>query len=453
VGIKDVDEMKLLTRPTEQGWMLKKGNRAIQGYHKRWVEIQASGVLTYFKSPKGIAHGSINLRTSAIHADHDALVLDIDSGKNIYHFKLENTADFNRWITAIEFFGLFHAQRDMDTEENAQAEEYSKRSSRVANIEGSIAESPFEGDYRAIEAVVELLKTKLEPIVDSIDEKKDFGNVIHETKQIVDKLIQKLQAIAERQALDEKESTVAMQRTEAAFLACLNDNNRIRRNHGMETVERSQFYLDDVTTYPALRTIRASFSNLTSKSLDRSSEIYYDVEDGMENSFDGESRSSSMISRDCDNIIIEEETEVHSNDKNLNNTGNIETSSLNIISPEAKAKKVVVIAQSRTKLPFPAASMDDFNFFGILRNNIGKDLSTISMPIYLNEPISVLQKLCEELEYSELLDKAAITLDPVDRMCIIAGFYVSAYASTVHRAGRKPVFLFYLVQPNAWRNI
>ena len=50
-----------------------------------------------------------------------------------------------------------------------------------------------------------------------------------------------------------------------------------------------------------------------------------------------------------------------------------------------------------------------------LCKNIGKDLSKISMPVTLNEPLSALQRLCEELEYSELLDKAAAADSQVDR--------------------------------------
>ncbi|KAI8913573.1 Oxysterol-binding protein [Gorgonomyces haynaldii] len=92
----------------------------------------------------------------------------------------------------------------------------------------------------------------------------------------------------------------------------------------------------------------------------------------------------------------------------------------------------------RTKLPAPAVSMEGFSFLGILRNNVGKDLSTVAMPIILNEPINLLQKLCEELEYSYLLDKAAATTDPVERLATIAGFVVSGFASSVHRAARKP---------------
>ena len=60
------------------------------------------------------------------------------------------------------------------------------------------------------------------------------------------------------------------------------------------------------------------------------------------------------------------------------------------------------------------------------------------MPVTLNEPLSVLQRLCEELEYSELLDKAAGLSDPVERMTYVAAFAVSAYGYCTARAGHKP---------------
>lgn len=60
------------------------------------------------------------------------------------------------------------------------------------------------------------------------------------------------------------------------------------------------------------------------------------------------------------------------------------------------------------------------------------------MPVALNEPLNLLQRLCEELEYSELLDKAAEVEDPYERMVYVAAFAVSAYASSYSRAGNKP---------------
>ncbi|XP_023657456.1 oxysterol-binding protein-related protein 6 isoform X4 [Paramormyrops kingsleyae] len=92
----------------------------------------------------------------------------------------------------------------------------------------------------------------------------------------------------------------------------------------------------------------------------------------------------------------------------------------------------------RMCLPAPSPDTSNINLWNILRNNIGKDLSKVSMPVELNEPLNTLQHMCEELEYSELLDKAAETEDPYERMVIVAAFAVSGYSSTYYRAGSKP---------------
>ncbi|XP_048341368.1 oxysterol-binding protein-related protein 6 isoform X2 [Sphaerodactylus townsendi] len=92
----------------------------------------------------------------------------------------------------------------------------------------------------------------------------------------------------------------------------------------------------------------------------------------------------------------------------------------------------------RTCLPSPCPDTSNINLWNILRNNIGKDLSKVSMPVELNEPLNTLQHLCEELEYSELLDKAAESDDVYERMVLIAAFATSGYASTYYRAGSKP---------------
>ncbi|XP_067112564.1 oxysterol-binding protein-related protein 3a isoform X1 [Osmerus mordax] len=92
----------------------------------------------------------------------------------------------------------------------------------------------------------------------------------------------------------------------------------------------------------------------------------------------------------------------------------------------------------RSALPAPSPSTGGVSLWNILRNNIGKDLSKVAMPVQLNEPLNTLQRLCEELEYSELLDTANHTKDPYQRMVYVATFAVSAYASSFFRAGSKP---------------
>jgi len=45
--------------------------------------------------------------------------------------------------------------------------------------------------------------------------------------------------------------------------------------------------------------------------------------------------------------------------------------------------------------------------WNVLKNNLGKSLSRITLPLVFNEPLSFLQRCVEDLEYSHILDTAA----------------------------------------------
>uniref|UniRef100_H3CXL4 Oxysterol-binding protein n=1 Tax=Tetraodon nigroviridis TaxID=99883 RepID=H3CXL4_TETNG len=92
----------------------------------------------------------------------------------------------------------------------------------------------------------------------------------------------------------------------------------------------------------------------------------------------------------------------------------------------------------RTTLPSTCPDNSHVGLMTILYNNIGKDLARVSMPAALNEPVNLLQRLCEELEYSELLDTANNTPDPYQRMVYIAAFAISGYATATFRNRYKP---------------
>ncbi len=44
----------------------------------------------------------------------------------------------------------------------------------------------------------------------------------------------------------------------------------------------------------------------------------------------------------------------------------------------------------------------------ILTKAIGIDVTAITLPVTLNEPASFLMRLCEQIQYSDLLDKVTI---------------------------------------------
>jgi hypothetical protein len=63
-------------------------------------------------------------------------------------------------------------------------------------------------------------------------------------------------------------------------------------------------------------------------------------------------------------------------------------------------------SKRRSKLPEPVEKERSFSLWSMIKDNVGKDLTRVCLPVYFNEPISSLQKCFEDLEYSFLLDRA-----------------------------------------------
>ncbi|EJT80428.1 hypothetical protein GGTG_00427 [Gaeumannomyces tritici R3-111a-1] len=99
---------------------------------------------------------------------------------------------------------------------------------------------------------------------------------------------------------------------------------------------------------------------------------------------------------------------------------------------------ITTVVKRRTTVP--AATMLPPSLIAFVRKNVGKDLSTISMPVSSNEPISLLQRMAEQLEYAHLLDAAARQKQARDRLLYVTAFAISQFSSVRarERAIRKP---------------
>ncbi|KAL7134984.1 hypothetical protein ABFS83_11G062400 [Erythranthe nasuta] len=90
----------------------------------------------------------------------------------------------------------------------------------------------------------------------------------------------------------------------------------------------------------------------------------------------------------------------------------------------------------RDNLPEPKEKEKPVGLWSIIKDNIGKDLSGVCLPVYFNEPLSSLQKCFEDLEYSNLVDGAlewGKQGNDLMRILNVAAFAVSGYASTEGR--------------------
>ena len=63
-------------------------------------------------------------------------------------------------------------------------------------------------------------------------------------------------------------------------------------------------------------------------------------------------------------------------------------------------------------------------------------MTKMTLPVSFNEPTSLLQRVAEDMEYTDLLDTAASRPDSSERMVYVAAFAASEYASTIGRVAK-----------------
>jgi hypothetical protein len=73
----------------------------------------------------------------------------------------------------------------------------------------------------------------------------------------------------------------------------------------------------------------------------------------------------------------------------------------------------------------------------VIKDSVGQDLSRVTVPVYFNEPLSMLQKFAEVMEYQDLLVKANSVEDEALRLIYVAVFILGQYhASGTHRVAK-----------------
>ncbi|CAM6008123.1 unnamed protein product [Sphagnum balticum] len=90
----------------------------------------------------------------------------------------------------------------------------------------------------------------------------------------------------------------------------------------------------------------------------------------------------------------------------------------------------------RKSLPQPKEKEKSVSLWSMIKDNIGKDLSKVCLPVYFNEPISSLQRCFEDVEYAYLLDRAyeyGRRGNSLMRILYVGAFAVSGYSSTEGR--------------------
>ncbi|KAG7206042.1 hypothetical protein KM043_003443 [Ampulex compressa] len=134
-------------------------------------------------------------------------------------------------------------------------------------------------------------------------------------------------------------------------------------------------------------------------------------------------------------LIVTDSTAVQS-PTSASNTDELDNTAWQSNNGSSGSTGVTAVSSKKRRTRVPDKPNYPLNLWSIMKNCIGKDLSKIPMPVNFSEPLSMLQRLTEDYEYAEILDRAAECSDSYEQMAYVAAFTISSYSTTAARTGK-----------------
>uniref|UniRef100_A0A4W5P5H8 Oxysterol-binding protein n=1 Tax=Hucho hucho TaxID=62062 RepID=A0A4W5P5H8_9TELE len=369
---------------TYKGWLYKWTNY-LKGYQRRWF-VLSNGLLSYYRTQAEMAHtcrGTISLTTAHIEVG-DACHLVLTSGGRSYHLKATSDGESQRWVSALQ-----------------QAKANASHMMHQSDDSGDEAPVP-QPDRALTQGALKTLASKLDDLSTCNELIGKHGAALQRSLSELEDLrtatdgTDKLKTVNERATLFRITSN-AMINACRDFLDVAETHSR-RWQRALQYEREQRHHLEETIEQLAKQ----------HNSLERA---WREAPNGGDGTQEGD---ASDENEDTEFFDAMEDSPAFITDSGSNNV---------------QLRRV-----RRSRIPNkPNYSL---NLWSIMKNCIGKELSKIPMPVNFNEPLSMLQRLTEDLEYSDLLDRAARCESSLEQMCLVAAFSVSSYSTTIHRTAK-----------------
>ncbi|KAL2159116.1 hypothetical protein VTH06DRAFT_2875 [Thermothelomyces fergusii] len=425
--------------PYHVGVLLKRRRKKGQGYARRFFSLDyTTCTLSYYHNRNSTAlRGAIPLSLAAIAADERRREITIDSGAEIWHLRASNAKEFSEWARALERASKIARGLEKSADETVapeQQEDDAASETAPAARDGQHQEEE-DRDWQHVESLVSRIagtRDALRRLVkDLADEKRPASNhgasLPPDASAAPEERDGSFAGQPDKRSLHTYESCAALLKdldsVVVEFSALLSSSKRRRMP-------------SQAAAAPPRRSIESSTSTV---------EEFFDAEGGdLDKSpnqvmlINHQSEEDTMAS-EAEEVSIHESSSGSSVDEDESRPTGDGADSLFPTKPKTLSPLPITEAVTRRKT-IPPAKVAPPSLIAFVRKNVGKDLSTISMPVSANEPISLLQRMAEQLEYAQLLDEAARQSQAHQRLLRVAAFAISHFSNgrAKERAIRKP---------------
>lgn len=383
-----------------QGFLLKKKRKKMQGFTKRFFILNFKYyTLSYYMNENSLkTRGEMPVNLATISAFKDENTFIIDSGMEIWTLKTLNQEDWDNWTNALNFI-KFNSTNSVGPNTGISS------STTLAPPSHAPPPPPPPTDHTHVSNIREVDEESKEEQLIVIDSK------IEELSQ----QFKSLESEFDHRSLSETKA----QLSDLSFYV---KNLLANQSHASKRDAEGTGYTSPTAT------------SIFSQEFFDAQERYDDIDNitgiGATNEDDEESSS-------IDNHVLlfpTSKTEGRSTGYQVDLSSS--SSSAVSITAGLSNKAVDNIELDNDICPLPMEPIKRRNniksttttppsLLSFLRKNVGKDLSTISMPVTSNEPITILQKMAETFEYSHLLDEAIKETNDDIKMLKIASFAIS----------------------------
>lgn len=448
---------------THTGVLQKRRRKKHQGYARRYFSLDyTSSTLSYYHDRNSSAlRGAIPLSLAAIGANAKTREISIDSGAEIWHLKANNQQDFDQWKVALEeATKLAVDSLDNNNDLSSPADGFAMTNQtgelQLQRLETLLSQISGTRDAvrRLYQATLNTPNGPHSPQFDGATSTPPEGSSDNYFPDEVRR------AFWKRKPSNTASSSNIFRRSASNQLTipipgALPLSPGLRREETMhDHMKALMSNLDSVIgEFSSLITenrqrirpqmSQSAVSRLSMQSVE--SREYFDADDGLvhtdshllsipdDEAESGENDSKESADSDTSSDIGDDEAKIEGRPFR---TGSLTS----LLPPQAKSLSPLPLQPVHRRDTIMAPTIMPPSLIGFLRKNVGKDLSTISMPVSANEPTSLLQRCAENLEYSELLDSAAKSDNPQERLLYVTAFAISAFSTlrVKERSIRKP---------------
>uniref|UniRef100_A0A8C2G6G5 Oxysterol-binding protein n=1 Tax=Cyprinus carpio TaxID=7962 RepID=A0A8C2G6G5_CYPCA len=395
---------------TYKGWLFKWTNY-IKGYQRRWF-VLSNGLLSYYRSQAEMGHtcrGTINLATANITVEDSCNFVISNGGTQTYHLKASSEVERQRWITALELAKAKASRMQAESDDSGD-----DSTSPAASQGAGSRNSEVQSTLRTLNSKVEDLST--------------CNDLIAKHGSALQRSLSELEGVR----LGGETSEKIRQVTERATLFRITSNAMINACRDFLALAQAH-------------------SKRWQKALQAEREQRVRLEETLEqlakqhNHLERAFRGATVLPSSQSNPAIDSKGPVpgkgdvsDEDEENEFFDACEDVQEFITVPADPKYHRSVFTASplSKRRSRIPDKPNYSLNLWSIMKNCIGKELSKIPMPVNFNEPLSMLQRLSEDLEYYELLDRGAKCQSSLEQMCYVAAFTVSSYSTTVHRTGK-----------------